>query len=75
MALLEDLGQAERENKRDGCNLCRVLDQMSPEEAEAVRAVVGGRTIGTEKLAAILKQNGYPAGRRAIQRHQRENHA
>lgn len=75
MSLLEDLDQAESVNsKMPGCNVCRALDEMSPEVAERVRAVIAGRTIGTEKLAAILVKNGYPAGRRAIQRHQRENH-
>lgn len=75
MSLLDDLGEAEsKNNHKDDCNLCAQLDRMEPDAAERVRAIVRGRTIGTEKLAAILVKNGYPAGRRAIQRHQRENH-
>lgn len=75
MSLLEDLGEAEAANQHGrGCNLCTMLDQMEPEAAERVRAVVRGRTIGSEKLAAILSRNGYPAGRRAIKRHQMEDH-
>jgi hypothetical protein len=75
MSLLDDLGEAQSKNPhRSDCNMCAALDQMSPEEAEGVREVLAGRTIGTEKLAAILVNNGYPAGRRAIKRHLQEEH-
>lgn len=77
MSLFDDLEEAEGANPHSSgpCSLCDALGRMEPEAADRVRAVVGGRTIGTEKLAAILNKNGFPTGRRAIMRHQKENHS
>lgn len=72
--LLRDLTEAENENThRRPCQICQAMAGMSESvRANVERALAG--TIGEKKLADILTRNGYPAGRRAIQRHQLEGH-
>lgn len=74
MTLLDDLAQAEGENMHSrGCQACEVLDAVPESEREGVRRALAG-TIGERKLADILTRNGYPTGRRAINRHRLEGH-
>jgi len=72
--LLAALQVAERENPHtNDCKVCSALRSMSdPVKAAALRAIAG--TIGRDKLVAILAQNGYPVGRRHLERHRREAH-
>lgn len=74
MSLLTDLAEAERENVHArSCEACDTL-AAAPENARPQVAQALAGTIGAQKLSEILTRNGYPTGRRAIQRHRREGH-
>lgn len=75
LRLLEELEEAAEANihARD-CQVCRAMASMSEEARSFVKSSLTG-TIGINKLAAILTRNGYPTGRRAIDRHRSEGHS
>jgi hypothetical protein len=72
--LLADLEAGEKANvhARD-CEVCVALETMSDRVKEPVLRALAG-TIGLQRLADILTDNGYPTGRRAIDKHRREGH-
>lgn len=74
MSLLDDLEQAEDDNTfARPCQACQALAAVPESEREALRRALAG-TIGERKLAEILTRNGYPTGRRAVNRHRLEGH-
>lgn len=78
--LLADIRQAEADNnqrlgyRRVGCAVCNALREMAPDVRIAVDQAISARTIGRDKLVAILKSNGYDVGRRPLERHRDEGH-
>lgn len=72
--LLAELQEAEVANIHGRpCQICSALDQMSDQARSGVERALAG-TIGEVKLAEVLTRNGYPTGRRAVQKHRRERH-
>lgn len=73
--LLREIREAEQVNMHSrACQACEALEQMSESARGDVERALAG-TIGAIKLAAILTRNGYPTGRRAIDRHRQEGHS
>lgn len=73
-ALLAALSAAEEANTQSRpCQVCQALTKMSESARSGVERALAG-TIGVNTLAGILTRNGYPAGRRAIERHREEGH-
>lgn len=56
------------------CPVCIALGQMSEPASERLRRALAG-TIGAQKLADILTRNGFPASRRAVEKHKREGNS
>lgn len=75
MALLDELKAAEKANQfARECQACEAL-RLAPEDArQALESALAG-TIGESTLSAILTRNGFPTGRRAINRHRKEGHS
>lgn len=75
MTLVEDLAQAEHENTqaRD-CLMCSTIEGLSDDVTRVALTRAAAGTIGRDKLVRILRQNGLPASRRAIERHRTEGH-
>lgn len=72
--LLADLKEGERANiHARNCEVCVALEAMSDQAKQGVLRALGG-TIGVQRLADILTNNGYPTGRRAVDKHRREGH-
>ena len=61
MALLDDLNTASlldsKFNKR--CGMCRLLEKLSPAEAEKVVELMNNPDIAKSKLTRVLQQNGH----------------
>lgn len=73
--LWADLKAASQANMHNGsCQVCEALLSMSDTARVSVEVHLRGTMIGGRKLAEILTANGYPAGRRAVDRHRLEGH-
>lgn len=71
--LIASLGEAAKRNSHPAslaCQVCDALARMSPSARKVVESHLTG-TIGTETLAKILTENGYPTGRRAVVKHKK----
>jgi hypothetical protein len=74
VSLLDDLkaGEAAAAGARP-CPLCDLIRSSTGELEAALRATAGG-TMGTAKLASILRANETGIGRRTVIRHRSEEH-
>lgn len=52
------------------CSVCKCLEEADPRAKAALEAALAG-TIGRNRLAAILTNNGYPTTWRNIERHKK----
>ena len=73
MALLDDLNTASlldsKFNKR--CGMCRLLEKLSPAEAEKVVELMNNPDIAKSKLTRVLQQNGHIINSGVLTRHAR----
>jgi hypothetical protein len=75
MSLIEDLNKAEQENTvMRPCQMCAAIEGVSDDVTRVALTRAAAGTIGRDKLVRILRQNGLPASRRAIERHRTEGH-
>lgn len=69
------LADAEREARHGKvCPLCEYIEKMPEGTVRETLTRAAAGTIGRDKLVAIMRAHGIPAGRRTLERHRREEH-
>jgi hypothetical protein len=74
MSLLDELKTAAMIAEKASGESCALCYLILASDSEEERELLGGRRIGQEALARILRGNGHTIGWRVIARHRREGH-
>jgi hypothetical protein len=71
--LASALVQLAAEKRRTGpiCSVCRILEELPPEEAQALDAALGNGQISSKRISETLASSGLYASGRMIAYHRR----